>query len=50
MIPIDYLNCKTISGGAHAIIYSKLYRNKILKINQIEIIDWDHLIITNSIK
>jgi len=30
-----------ISGGAHAIIYSKKYREKILKIDQKKIHDWD---------
>jgi len=30
-----------ISGGMHAVIYSKKYRNKILNINQKDIHDWD---------
>ena len=30
-----------ISGGMHAVIYSKKYRNKILNLNQKDIHDWD---------
>lgn len=49
--PSELFNNKVIpGGGAHAIVYSRLYRNKILKIDQEKIIDWDHLVISNSIK
>jgi hypothetical protein len=42
---IPYLKNNTyqfvISGGAHSVIYSKNYRNKILNLNQEDIHDWD---------
>jgi len=50
IFPTGLFNKVIPGGGAHAIVYSKLYRNKILGLDQQEIIDWDHLVISNSIK
>ena len=42
MIPYDYNNYKyIISIGTHSVIYSKKFREKILKIDQKKISDWD---------
>lgn len=42
LIPYNYNNYRNISLGTHSVIYSKKLRNKILKINQKNICDWDY--------
>jgi len=50
MIPYDYYNYRNISCGNHSVIYSKKIRNKLLKINQKNISDWDYYNIIHFVK
>ena len=41
LIPYDYNNYRSLSTGAHSVIYSRKYREYILNVDQITITDWD---------
>ena len=49
-IPYDYnTNIAVLAGGAHSVIYSRTYREKIINtIYKYHILDWDYLLLTST--